>query len=381
MCSKASFHKANSVDVVSLLTPFLSLHLSRNKGNEKGRGMLSYLTALRPIDIHSPWLVVHHPAFAPLANQLATASKFFEVSPSQWANFPDGTPNLRLDAAAIRGRDVMLLASLKVDELVSTLAMMYAIPRYLARSLTIVAPYLPTGAMERVDSEGEVATAKTLARLLSATPSAQAGQPTLVIYDIHALASRFFFGDNIKILLLSAVPLLIRHLKEEARLDDVVIVFPDEGAMKRFSAIFRRLMGDKLKLATCTKIRQGDRRIVKLAPGGADVAGKHVVIVDDLVQSGGTLVECAQVLRENMAATVWAYATHAVFPKKSYERFVHHPPPAARPVFDRFVTTNSVPQMAAKLLVIGRPSFVVLSLADDILDGKSFASDLPPPRL
>jgi phosphoribosylpyrophosphate synthetase len=71
----------------------------------------------------------------------------------------------------------------------------------------------------------------------------------------------------------------------------------------------------------CTKVRDGNERIVKLKEG--DPQGRHVIIVDDLVQSGSTLIECQKLLAAMGAAKVSAYVTHAVFPKRSWERFDH----------------------------------------------------------
>ena len=69
----------------------------------------------------------------------------------------------------------------------------------------------------------------------------------------------------------------------------------------------------------CTKVRDGAKRLVRLKEGNPE--GQHVVIVDDLVQSGGTLIECGKLLRENGARHVSAYVTHGVFPKASFKRF------------------------------------------------------------
>ncbi len=69
----------------------------------------------------------------------------------------------------------------------------------------------------------------------------------------------------------------------------------------------------------CTKVRDGDKRIVRLKEGAPK--GRHVVVVDDLVQSGGTLIECQRLLKAQGAAHVSAYVTHGVFPNESFKRF------------------------------------------------------------
>ncbi|CAN1351811.1 Ribose-phosphate pyrophosphokinase 4 [Linum perenne] len=135
-----------------------------------------------------------------------------------------------------------------------------------------------------MDEEGDVATAFTLARILSNIPISRGGPTSLVVYDIHALQVRFVSFQ-------------------------IVIAFPDDGAWKRF----HNLLDDYPT--------EGDKRIVRIKEGNP--AGFHVVIVDDLVQSGGTLIECQKVLAAHGAAKVSAYVTHGVFPKRSWERFTH----------------------------------------------------------
>ncbi|XP_042483235.1 ribose-phosphate pyrophosphokinase 4-like [Macadamia integrifolia] len=117
-------------------------------------------------------------------------------------------------------------------------------------------------------------------------------------------------------------------------------------------------------MVVCTKVREGDKRIVRLKEGNP--AGHHVVIVDDLVQSGGTLIECQRVLAAHGAAKVSAYVTHAVFPKRSFERFTHKNEEASETVFTYFWITDSCP-LTVKA-VANRAPFEVLSLARSIAD-------------
>lgn len=134
----------------------------------------------------------------------------------------------------------------------------------------------------------------------------------------------------------------------------------------------------------CTKVREGIKRIVRLKEG--EPAGKHVVIVDDLVQSGGTLLEAQRLLAGAGAARVSAFVTHAVFPRDSWQKFVtpragqEPAPAAAAPAagsssgpeaaategtpaegFQHFFITDSFPGSAEKLQ--GVQPFEVISLA------------------
>jgi len=113
-----------------------------------------------------------------------------------------------------------------------------------------------------------------------------------VFFDIHALQEQFYFTDNCIVQLKSCVRLLRDRL---ALLPDdkIVIVFPDDGAYKRFHSKF-----PSFPSVVCHKIRDGDNRIVEIRDGLEYVANAHCVIVDDLVKSGGTIIECALVLQQ-----------------------------------------------------------------------------------
>lgn len=93
-------------------------------------------------------------------------------------------------------------------------------------------PYPPLNA--QVEAEGDVATAFTLARILSDIPLSRGGPTSVVIFDIHALQERFYFGDTVLPLFESGIPLLRARLKSLPDADNVTIAYPDEGAWKRF---------------------------------------------------------------------------------------------------------------------------------------------------
>ena len=120
------------------------------------------------------------------------------------------------------------------------------------------------------------------------------------------------------------------------------VAFPDDGAAKRFSAMLQDM---DLEIIVCGKTRgEGDERNVVIQDGNAD--GRHIVIVDDLVQTGGTLYESGKVLKEAGAASVNAFVTHAVFPNDSWKLFNKG---GERACFDKFWVTNSIPTVTYKL--------------------------------
>ncbi|XP_074272417.1 ribose-phosphate pyrophosphokinase 4 [Silene latifolia] len=295
-----------------------------------------------------------------LASKVAAQSPLIQLQSISWRSFDDGFPNLFInDAQEIRGHHVAFLASFSKPEVIfEQLSVIYALPRLFVASFTLVLPFFPTGSFERMEEEGDVATAFTMARLLSNIPVSRGGPTSIVVYDIHALQERFYFGDHVLPCFETGIPLLKQRLQELPEANKIVIAFPDDGAWKRFH---KQL--DHYPTVICTKVREGDKRIVRVKEGNP--AGYHVVIVDDLVQSGGTLIECQKVLKAHGAAKVSAYVTHAVFPKRSFERFTHKND-GSEVAFSYFWITDSCPRTVKAIQ--DKAPFEVLSLAGSISD-------------
>jgi ribose-phosphate pyrophosphokinase len=262
----------------------------------------------------------------------------------RWETFRDGFPHMKIDAVeGIRNRDVAFLASLDTPaEIFRQLSLLYEIPRYAVRSFKVVLPYFPTGTMERVEEPGQIATAATLARMLSAIPMTMSGPAQIVIFDIHALQELFYFSDTVLPRLETAVPLLKTELKGQ---EGVAIAFPDDGAWKRFGRHFR-----EYPQIVCQKVRNGGTRRIRIREGEPE--GKHVIIVDDLAMTGGTLLEAQQEILSHGADRVSCYVTHGPFPGDSWTRFLDAG-------LERFWLTDSCPA-AARL--DDRGPFRVLSL-------------------
>jgi len=317
----------------------------------------------RPRQASRQTVLFYTPDTEPLARRVAAQEGFdVELAEVTWSSFRDGFPNLFVrDAVLIRDRHVAFLASFHSPAVIfEQLSIIYALPKMFVASFTLVLPFFPTGTAERVELEGEIATAFTLARILSHIPLCRGGPADLVIFDIHALQERFYFGDNVAPLFCSGIPLLMRELRTLADGREVTIAYPDEGAWKRFHWQFAGAFPEVI----CTKVRDGDARIVQLKEGAP--AGRHVVIVDDLVQSGGTLAECARALAAAGAARVSAYVTHAVFPQRSWERFTAEGAPVGDVAFANFWMTDSCPTTV--VAVEGKAPFRILSLARPIAE-------------
>lgn len=294
-----------------------------------------------------------------LAKRIARGSENIELKAIQWSQFESGFPNLFIpNAYGIRGHHVAFLASFSSPAVIfEQMSIIYALPRMFVSSFTLVLPFFPTGTMERMEDEGDVATAYTLSRILSNIPKSRGGPTSLVIFDIHALQERFYFGDGVMPFFESGIPLLRQRLQELPDASEVSIAFPDEGAWKRFG---RQLQ--HYPVIICTKVRDGDKRIVKLKEGNPE--GRHVVMVDDLVNTGSTLIECQRLLSSLGASKVSAYVTHGIFPQRSWERFSHKEGDGPNEGFTHFWITDSCqPTVTA---VQGKRPFEIISIADTI---------------
>ena len=136
---------------------------------------------------------LHHcPLMANPAGQISGERPDARPGFESWNAFRDNFPDLLVeDAKSLRNQDVALLASLdETAEIVRHLLLIFGIPGLVVQSLTLVLPFLPMGTMERVDRQGQVATAPRLARIISPTPFMLSGPTHLFIFDIHARQAR-----------------------------------------------------------------------------------------------------------------------------------------------------------------------------------------------
>jgi phosphoribosylpyrophosphate synthetase len=262
-------------------------------------------------------LLFYHPSMQSIAQQIAVEHDMINLGTlrhtgsssdsENWPSFADGWPNLFINEFhAIKVNDCVFLASFATPAIIfEQLAVIFALVHNRARNMKVIVPWFPTGTMERVSEPGEIATASTMARLLSAIPMGVTGATVVSFLDIHALQEQFYFGDNVSIELKTAMGLLPLNNTD-------VIAFPDEGASKRYKRMFKHR-----DIIVCEKKRIGDVRIVNIKEGPQSVGNRRVFIVDDMIQSGGTMLDCAKAIRQQYGNTVQVhmYATHGVFPE------------------------------------------------------------------
>eukprot|EP00884_Botryococcus_braunii_P022639 jgi/Botrbrau1/9059/Bobra.0376s0033.1 len=307
-----------------------------------------------PAYLKKECVLFYYPSCEPLAKRIAeTSNGTVELGNIKWGHFADGFPNLFVqDAIRIRNRHVAFLACFQnPGTIFEQLSVIYQLPRMFVGSFTLVLPYFPTGTAERDMGN----------RLALRGHPCNAWQCIVVQVAVALCRPQHFWaqveaeGDVATAVTLTGIPLLRKRLAELPDNSNITIAYPDEGAWKRFHYQF----GDYPEVI-CTKVRDGDKRIVRLKEG--EPKGRHVVIIDDLVQSGGTLIECQKLLKTQGAVAVSGYVTHGVFPNEAYKRFVQNN--GTQDEFKFFWVTDSCPDTCKA--VEGQKPFEIISLAGPI---------------
>jgi ribose-phosphate pyrophosphokinase len=210
----------------------------------------------------------------------------------------------------VRGKDVIIVQSTfpPSDNLMELLLLIDAAKRASAKRIIAVMPYFGFARQDRKDKPRVPIGAKLVANLLTA-----AGVNRIITMDLHAEQIQGFFEVPVDHLYASTlfVPML-----EKLNIDNLVIAAPDTGGTKRANA-YAKLLG--CDLAICYKQRKVANQIESMTVIG-DVKGKNVVIVDDMIDTAGTLCKAAEMMLENGALSVRAICTHAVLSGQAYDR-------------------------------------------------------------
>jgi ribose-phosphate pyrophosphokinase len=240
------------------------------------------------------------------------------VTPTDRKSFPDGEQYLRLpidDRFALLNQDVVLVGSTDTDAaLLELYRLACAAVKDGARSLTLVIPYFGYSTMERAVKPGEVVTAKTVARQLSIIPRAPAGNRVLLM-DLHATGIVHYFEGDLVTLELYAEFVLIEAI-EALKLENLCLASTDMGRAKWVETFANRL--DAPVALIHKKRLSGSQTKINAVVG--DVAGRDVVIFDDMIRTGGSLIQAAEAYLLGKARTVQAVTTHLVLPPGTMER-------------------------------------------------------------
>jgi len=267
-----------------------------------------------------------------------------DLGPMIRKRFADGELYIQIQES-IRGCDVYLIqpcCNPVNDHLMELLIMIDACRRASARQVTAVIPYYGYARADRKTAGRESITAKLVANLIT-----EAGADRVLAMDLHSAQIQAYF--DIPLDHVYGSPVLLDYLVSK-QLSDLVVVSPDVGGVARARAFAKKL--NDAPLAIIDKRRQA-HNVAEVLNVIGDVKGKTAVLVDDMIDTAGTILAGARLLREEGAHQVYACATHAVFSPPAIERL-------SSGLFEEVIVTNTIPIPESDLF----PQLVVLSVAN-----------------
>jgi ribose-phosphate pyrophosphokinase len=286
-----------------------------------------------------------HPA---LAEQIA-AHLGIDLGEANLREFSNGEIHCRYDAS-IRGCDVFIVQTHcgpVNDSLMEQLIMIDAAKRASAKRITAVCPYYGYSRQDRKSTGREPITAKLVADLLAA-----AGADRVVSVDLHSGQIQGFFDfpfDH-----LTAAPVLEAYLRDRVE-GDIVVVAPDAGRVKVAERYSQHL---ECELALVYKTRpRGTVNTVEARHVIGDVQGKHCVLIDDMIDTAGTICAASELLAEAGASDIWAMATHALLSDPATDRL-------KASAISRVIVTDTLPVAESR----GFDKLEVLPVAKIIAD-------------
>ncbi|NJO40442.1 MAG: ribose-phosphate pyrophosphokinase [Cyanobacteria bacterium CRU_2_1] len=250
-----------------------------------------------------------------------------DLGPMVRKRFADGEIYIQIQES-IRGCDVYLMQPTCYpvnDHLMELLIMIDACRRASARQITAVIPYYGYARADRKTAGRESITAKLVANLIT-----QAGANRILAMDLHSAQIQGYFDipfDHVY-----GSPVILDYLLEK-NLSDIVVVSPDVGGVARARAFAKKL--NDAPLAIIDKRRQA-HNVAEVLNVIGDVEGKTAVLVDDMIDTAGTICAGAKLLREHGARQVYACTTHAVFSPPAVERL-------STGLFEEVIVTNTIP--------------------------------------
>ena len=227
----------------------------------------------------------------------------------------------------VRGEDVFVIQSTSFpanDNLMELLVSMDALRRGSARRITAVIPYFGYARQDRKSGPRTPISAKLVANLIT-----EAGADRVLTLDLHAGQIQGFFDiptDN-----LYGAPVMVKDIKEKLNGDDPVIVSPDVGGVLRARGLAKRLNAD-LAIVDKRREKAGVSEVMNII---GDVKDRRCVLVDDIIDSAGTLCNAAEALMEEGATSVHAYVTHGVLSGGAVARVSSSP-------LEKLVITDSI---------------------------------------
>lgn len=269
----------------------------------------------------------------PLAEKIAKQMGL-KLSTSSVVRFSDGEIQVDIDDS-VRGKDVFLIQSTSApvnDNLMELLIMIDAVRRASAASVNIVLPYYGYARQDRKTRAREPITAKLVADMIQA-----AGADRVLSLDLHAPQIQGFFDipvDN-----LMGAPLLADYFLSNHLEGDAVVVSPDHGGVTRARKL-AEFLGTSIAIVDKRRPKANVSEVMNII---GDVKGKRAILIDDMIDTAGTITLAAQALKDAGATEVYACATHAVLSGPAVDRLNNS-------VIKNLVLTDSIQQPAEKNL-------------------------------
>ncbi len=256
--------------------------------------------------------------------------------------FSDGEIWVKLNEN-VRGADVFIIQPTfpPSDNLMELLILIDAVKRASAKRITAVIPYYGYARQDKKDEPRVPISAKLIANLLTT-----AGASRILTVDLHSETIQGFF--DIPVDHLYAEPVLVEYIKKK-NMKNIIVVSPDAGSVKRARHFARRLGDVPIAIIDKRRPRPNQAEVMNIV---GNVKGKNCIIIDDIVDTAGTLVGAANALRKKNVESVTVCCTHSLLSGNAIERI-------ANAAIDEFVTTNTIPIVESKRL----DKMVVLSLA------------------
>ncbi|ERI08771.1 ribose-phosphate diphosphokinase [Aneurinibacillus aneurinilyticus] len=245
---------------------------------------------------------------------------------AQVVHFSDGEVQIKLNES-VRGADVFVIQSTSApvnEHLMELLVMVDALKRASAKSINVVIPYYGYARQDRKARARDPITAKLVANLIET-----AGAHRVITMDLHATQIQGFFDIPVDHLL--GVPILGKHFAEK-ELEDIVVVSPDHGGVTRARKLAERL---EAPIAIIDK-RRPEPNVAEVMNIVGNIEGRTAIIIDDIIDTAGTITLAANALMEAGAKAVYACCTHPVLSGPAIERIENSS-------IKELIVTNTIP--------------------------------------
>jgi len=264
--------------------------------------------------------------------------------------FVDGEVSLVIkNYEAVKGANVLVIGSTfsPAENIIELLMLLDTLNMYQASSVTALIPYFGYGRSDYAYCPGAPIGARFMATLIESS-----GADKVIIIDLHSSNIERFF--SIPLIHLSAVPLLAQTAKE-IHIENLAIVSPDMGGIDRAN-VFAKEVGAEAVVSINKKRKAGEK--VEIIDVHGSVEGRNVIIIDDMIQSGNTIVEAAHELKKRGAQHIYAALTHMLPISSTIERLVH------TQEIEKIIITDTVPgtNLPSKINVVSVVPLIVQHL-------------------